>query len=162
MTAFGPQDRPARTADNFDAVDVLNQHVLRFPISARGERGVHRAAIDQHEHRSGEAAVEPANANRVFARGDARHLNPRRQPQCFRNVGGAVETLDVFLRDHVNCSGRFPHCFRLSGDRGDLDIPELFKAQGFQGILIVAIHGRLREQGCIYGRDKGSESQKPH
>src|SRR5258708_23422360 len=41
-------DRPARSADDFDPVDVLEQRVLHFPIHAGKKRRVNPTPVQQH------------------------------------------------------------------------------------------------------------------
>src|SRR5258708_5063012 len=43
-------DGPARSADDFNPVDVLEQRVLYFPIHAGKERRVNATPVDEHEH----------------------------------------------------------------------------------------------------------------
>jgi hypothetical protein len=74
LTAFAPHMRGARTADDFDAVDVFQHHVLHVPVHAGEQRRIDGAAVDQHQQLVLEGAAEAARRDRIVARIDARHL----------------------------------------------------------------------------------------
>src|SRR2546423_3092261 len=79
----------ARSADGFDAFDVLEHGVLNLPINTGEERRINAATIDQHKYGSREGAAEPANAKRPGVRVNLSYLNPRRLTKNFWNAGGA-------------------------------------------------------------------------
>src|SRR2546427_3175472 len=54
----GSPQRAAGTADDFDAVDILEKVVLYVPEHPAIERGVHRPTVDQHQELVGEVGVE--------------------------------------------------------------------------------------------------------
>src|SRR6185295_633710 len=54
VDGVGAPDGGAGTADDLDAVDVLEVHVLRGPEDAREEGGVDAAAVDEDQELVGE------------------------------------------------------------------------------------------------------------
>jgi len=80
---------PTRAADDFDAIDVFERHVLYVPEDAGKQGRIDRPAIDQHEQLVGRGAVESARADSVSGGGDARHLQIGRQAQRLGQTGGA-------------------------------------------------------------------------
>src|SRR6185437_9473675 len=63
VDGVGAPQRAARAADDFNAVDVIQQHVLHVPKHAGIERRVNAAAIDHDEELVGESIVEAAGAD---------------------------------------------------------------------------------------------------
>src|ERR1035438_8837823 len=59
-------DGAARSANDFDPVDVLDQRVLHFPVDTVKKRIVDAAAIDQHQKVPREAALESPNTDGPF------------------------------------------------------------------------------------------------
>ncbi len=65
---------------------------------------------------------------------DLRDLNPRRQPQYFRDAGCAGPP-DVLLRDYVNRGWSFPDFFRLFRSGRHFNVAKLCQTQLLQGII---------------------------
>ncbi|MNV58358.1 hypothetical protein D3C71_1507260 [compost metagenome] len=59
--------RPARTADHFDAINVFQHDILLVPEHARKERGVDSAPVDQDKELVADGIVEAACADRILA-----------------------------------------------------------------------------------------------
>src|ERR1700716_1139574 len=55
-------DCPARSANNFNPVDVFEQRVLNFPVDTGEKWRVHAAAGDRYDPRPEKAASKPAHA----------------------------------------------------------------------------------------------------
>jgi hypothetical protein len=110
--------------DHFNTLDILQHHVLYFPICPREQGGVDCAPVDEHQDVSGEIASESPNADGPLVAVDLCHLNPRREPQCLRN-SGRPGRLNVFIVDHVDGRGGFPNLLRFLGHRRDFHIPQL-------------------------------------
>jgi hypothetical protein len=49
IDGIGAPQRSAGTADDFDAVQIGQQHILRVPKHACVERCVNRTAVDEHQ-----------------------------------------------------------------------------------------------------------------
>src|SRR5258706_2961717 len=73
--------RSARTADDFDAVDILEQYILNIPEDTGEKRGVNRPAVDQHEQLIGRGVAEAPRADRVRAGAHLYDVQGRRQTQ---------------------------------------------------------------------------------
>src|SRR5207245_7652643 len=93
-----PQGGPG-TADDFDAVHILEHDVLHVPVHTREKRGVDASAVNQNEQLVVESPVEPSRADGPFVLVDARHFQAWNHPQSIRDAGrpGAA---DIFLCYH--------------------------------------------------------------
>ena len=98
---IGAVGRSVRTADDFDAIDVLDGQRQVRPIDPAEERAVDRAAVHQHLHapRIGLAKSMIRNGGAVAA--DVRYLHTRHQPEEVGDVDGAggIDHLAVDDRD---------------------------------------------------------------
>jgi hypothetical protein len=59
---------------------------------------------------------------------NSRDLYTGRQTQSLRDAGGS-RTPNIFLRDDKNRCGRLHNLSRVFGNRGDLNVAELFQAE---------------------------------
>src|SRR4030088_1163421 len=121
-------DRPARSANDFNPVDVFEQRVLNFPVHAGEKWRVHAAAVDEYEHRPGKTAFESAYAHRPFIGVDAGHFHSRHQTQRLRDAGGSGAP-DILLREDINCRRGSSDLHWLFGNGRNLGVSELFQAQ---------------------------------
>jgi len=125
---IGAPQRGAGTADHLDAIDVVEQRVLRIPEHAGEERRVDRAAVDQHQELVADRVVEAACADRVLPRIDPRHLEVRREAQRFGKTGHAGAA-DVLAGDHVERRGGVGEPLGAARYRRDLQIGQLLEAE---------------------------------
>ncbi len=121
-------NRAPRSSDYLDPVDVLHHRVLHVPVRSVEQRGVHRPAIDQHQHRPRQIRSEAADPNRPDIRVDPRHLHPGRHAQSLWNASRAGSP-DVLTRDHENSRRRLECFHRRLGWSGDFDLGQFFQAQ---------------------------------
>ena len=91
---------------------VFRGSSLGLPINAREERRVNAASVDQHEKFAGQHGSKSTNTHGPVIGVDLGYLNPRRQPQDFRDAG-RPRAPDIFLSNHENCGRRFPNLFGL-------------------------------------------------
>src|SRR5260370_28022201 len=81
IDGIGPPDRRPRPADDFDAVDIFQRHVLDIPGDTREQRRIDRAPIDQDQKLAGILSVETPRADLTSASIDLRHLPSRYHAQ---------------------------------------------------------------------------------
>ena len=60
-------DRAARSANNLNAINVLQQYILYLPISTRKQGSVDSSAIDEYEHIARKPAAKTSNADGPLA-----------------------------------------------------------------------------------------------
>src|SRR5262249_8263264 len=121
-------DGGAGAADDFDAVDVLKQSILDFPIRAGEERIVDVAAVDDHEHRAAEPASEASNANGIFHRVDSRDLHSRYRTEYLGDIARA-RPADVLSGDYINASGGTRNGDGLFRSADNFNVAELPQTQ---------------------------------
>ena len=132
VDGVGAPDRAARTADHFDAIDVLEHQVFGVPEHAAEERVVDRPAVDQHEQLGRREAVEPADRDRPFVGVDLGHLDTRHQPQQVGHRRHA-RSPDVVVGDDVDGGRHVLGALVLARGRGDLDVHEIFERREIGG-----------------------------
>ena len=152
VDGVGPPERAARSADDFDAVDVLEQDVLDFPVGAGEERRVDAPPVDEDEHRAREPAAEAAYPYRGLAGVDARDLHAGSQPQRLRQ-GLRSRAPDVLLGDDEHRGRSVRHRLRRAGHGGDLEAGQL--RQGQLGEVPPRRRGRIR------GQPSGPRGRRP-
>ena len=123
--------RATGAADDFNAIDIFEEHILDVPEHAGEERRVHAAAIDEHEQLVRRGAVESARRDRPLMRADLRDLEIRREPQRLRNARRAGAA-DLVVRDDLNRGCDLRELLRLSGDGRHVDLEQLFQAQALE------------------------------
>src|SRR5260370_22293303 len=83
---IGAPDRATRSADDLDALDVLQRHVLLVPEHTRESGGIHGTAVDEYQHLVRIPVVEAANRDSPGVRIDLRHVDPGRHAKQVRDV----------------------------------------------------------------------------
>src|SRR6202795_4554851 len=73
-------NRTARSTDDLDAINILQEHVLNFPVGARQQGCVDRPAINQYQNVAGEPAPKPSNADRPFVTAEASYFHAGSKP----------------------------------------------------------------------------------
>jgi len=136
----GAPQRATWTADDLDAVDVVQQGVLRVPIDAGVQRGVDRPPVDHHQQLVGEHIVEAARADRPLAGVGLGDLEVRREAQGL-GYAGRSRPADVIAGHHLDGRGGAREPFRMPGDRGHLDVHQFFEAEALEGSQII-LRGR--------------------
>ena len=153
----------AGAADDFDAVDVLEQHVLDFPVGAGEQRRVDAPTVDEDQHRAREPAAEAAYPDRGLAGVDARDLHSGSEAQCF-GQGLRARALDVLPGDDEGRGRRVRHRLRGTGHGGDLEAGQI--GQGQLGEVPSGGRGRNRDRpaGQRERRPRAERSQQdgPH
>ena len=74
---IGAPKRGARATDDFNTIDVFQQHILRFPIDTGEGRSINAPPINQHQEFVGKTIVESAGGNCPFIRVDAGDIEAR-------------------------------------------------------------------------------------
>src|SRR5579872_5345187 len=80
-----PPNGASGATNDFNALNILEHHVLHFPKSAREESRVDGPAIDEHEHIAGQVASEAANADGPSVAIDAGDFDSRGETKGLRN-----------------------------------------------------------------------------
>jgi len=146
----GAPQGTARSANHLDALHILDEHILRFPEYAGKEGGIDAAAIDEDEQLVGKLVVETAGGDCPFVGIDAGDLNAGDQAQGIRQ-GADAGTAEVFGGKSVHCGRHVAQFLRRSGDQGDLNLHQLFQAEGDQiEFLAQSCRGR-QDEGEQYG-----------
>ena len=138
-----PPDCAARPADHLDAVDVIHDRVLHFPVRAGQERGVNGAPVDEHQHATARAGVPKPRIpmDHLFAV-DARDFHARREPQRLRNAG-RPRTPDLLPGDDVDRRRALKSLYRPLGWRSDFNLRQLFQAQLLERRRTCLVRGAL-------------------
>ena len=103
---IGPPDRTGRAANDLDALDLAQRHLMRLPQHA-GEQGrIDAAPVDQHLQLVREAAGVAPHPDRPAPGRQPRHIHARRQPQDFLQrahpgAGDVVAGDDKDRRGHI-------------------------------------------------------------
>jgi hypothetical protein len=121
-------ERCPRSADDLDAVYVLEEQVLHVPEDAREERGIDAAGVREDEQLGRVDAAEPARAHSPPARGDLGHVQARDQSEGLRNRPRPVPPHGLVGDDGDGRGGGGERLFRL-GDGSDLDLRQLFQRE---------------------------------
>ena len=145
------------SADDLDALNVLQRVVHRVPEYARGERTVDGAPVHLHEQFVLKARVETAHADRPFVAVDAGHVHARHHPEKLGNLPRA-RAPDHLRRDDKHGCGRLGDGALLARDGRHADVHQLLdggRGEGwrFRGIGVECSAGQARcdaaaEQAC--------------
>jgi hypothetical protein len=127
FTAFAPQRRP-RPADDFDAVDVCEEHVLHVPEHPGEERGIYGAPVYEDQQLVGNGAIESSGADGPFTGIDLSDLEIGGKAEGLRKAGGAGSP-DIVLSDYLDRRSRMGEWLRPARDRGHHHIHQLLDAQ---------------------------------
>ncbi len=77
--------RGARSANDLDALDVFEKHVLDVPENAGEQRRIDTSSVREHEQLIGGGAAEAAGADFPDARGDLPDVKAGDPAQCLWN-----------------------------------------------------------------------------
>src|SRR5260370_678166 len=102
IDGIGPPDRRPPPADDFDAVDIFQPHVLDIPVDTGEQRRIDRAPIDQDQKLAGILSVETQRADLPCASIDLRHVQSGNHAQGIRDVR-CPRTPDIALSNEENC-----------------------------------------------------------
>ena len=133
------------TADDLDAIDVVDQEILGIPEDAREQRRVDRSAIDHHLHLVGAVDCQPAAVDDPGAAVEAAHVYSVGETQGFREISDAG-AMQVIASQYLNGCSRGADRVGASRRRRDIDFEQLLDRQLLQSILIRA-RSLLREAG---------------
>src|SRR5260370_41051006 len=123
-------DGTARAADDFDPVDILKHCVLDLPINACEQRRVNAPAVDKHEHRSGECALESAHTEGPRIGVDPCDFHSGRHAEGLRDACGPGPP-DILLGNDVDRCRSSSGFHRHFGCCCNLDLSEFFQAHLF-------------------------------
>ena len=124
----GAPQAGARAADDLDALDVVDENVLRVPEDAGEERRVDRPAVDHHLELVRAVDVQPARVDHPGAAVEAADEERVREAEGFGEIADA-SAVEVFARQHLHGRGGTPDRVRTPGGGGDVDVEQLFDAQ---------------------------------
>ena len=145
--------RGAGTGDDFDALDVVHEHVLHVVLDAGEQRRIDAAAVDEDQDLVGEVlhvgrAAEAARAVRIRGGVELRHLHIGREAQRLGNAEHAGAQ-DLLARDHVDGRRRAREALRGLRYRGDFDVRELLERHAAELAERIAVVGQeLRVDGA--------------
>ena len=91
----------ARSADDFDPVNIFQERILHVPEHAGKQRGIYDAAINHHQQLVRQCIVEAAGGNGPGARISLGHLEIRCQSQRFRDTRSA-RAPDIFTGNDLD------------------------------------------------------------
>jgi hypothetical protein len=112
-------------AHHFDAIDVGDDEVLRFPEDTGKHGGVNGSPVNHHQHLVGRGDIEAACADRIPGTCDLRDVQRFGQPQGLRQVHDAIAA-QIVAGDHRHGGGDFLELFRAPARSGNVGFGELF------------------------------------
>ncbi len=132
----GTPERGAGATDDLYPIDILQQDVLSIQVHSRKQRRVDAAPVNQDQELVREVlirliAAESTRAHCIRRRGEAPHLQIRREAQCLRD-GRSPRTDDLIVRDDVDGRRRSAETFGGLRHRSDVDVGELLERKGLQ------------------------------
>jgi hypothetical protein len=92
----------AWSADYFDAIDVLQWHVLLVPENAGKGVRIHAATVDHNQNLVRISSVRAADADGPVVGIDLGYINPGNHTQDVRNAGGP-RMLNIILCNDEDC-----------------------------------------------------------
>jgi hypothetical protein len=127
VDGVGAPESAAGSANDFDAVDVLEQGILDVPPDASEKRVVDEPAVDQDQHFVVKNVAEAARRNDPHMSALLREVQTGDHAQRVGN-GGKSTTADVFAGEDEDRRGGARKVFGFLGGGSDLDIHEVFEA----------------------------------
>ena len=129
LTAFVPHSVPAgprMIADDLDAVEIGQRHMLRFPEHASEQLRIHAASVNHHQHLVVRDSRKPPGGDRPAPAIEPRDANAVGEPQRIGECVDAVAS-DVFARDDRDGRRRIDAPFRFARHGRDIDLHQLFE-----------------------------------
>src|SRR5579862_3319502 len=120
-------NRAARTADHFDALNVLKGNVERVPEDAAEAGRVDAASVDENEELVGESLIETASADGPDVGVDLCDVHAGNHAKDVWDAGGAGAA-NVFLGDDEDGRGRARNGLLGLRDGDHLHVHEVFEA----------------------------------
>jgi len=129
LTAFVPHSVPAgprMIADDLDAVEIGQRHMLRFPEHASEQLRIHAASVNHHQHLVVRDSRKPPGGDRPAPAIEPRDANAVGEPQ---RIGERVDAVapDVFAGDDRDGRRRIDAPFRFARHGRDIDLHQLFE-----------------------------------
>jgi hypothetical protein len=135
VDGVGAPQRCAGTADDLDAIDVLEHVVDRVPEHAGEERRIDRPPVHHDKELVRRAAIEAARRHGPRAVVAARHVHAVGEGEGVGQRGHAG-TADVLARDDRHGGGRRPDGFHAAARGRDVDLHQLLDREPLQVLRI--------------------------
>ena len=142
-------ERSAGSADNLDALDLLERNSLLFPKHARKDRRVDVPSVHHDQQLGGETAVEPARSDSPSAGIQSRDLDARRKAQHFGQSTGTAAP-NILAGNHIDSRRCIGRCLLALGSRrhGDIHAHQRSEIQFSQVLFLGTEACGNRQQRC--------------